>query len=255
MSRGGPASTSPLPAFGSPEAEAELAAISEQAEGVVDMPPERDPYGRLAGAAEPADRFTAMPLGPPSVAGRVGFDAPQSPAGSYGLLGRAPADVGSQSGVVVPAVEHVATENRLPIFEAVESDWFRRGHSGVSAGGARGASTGLDSGSRRWRTAQPVSEPEPDFGWRSSAADQGWQAAAAAAAPSSAGTTDAGLPRRVPQANLVPGAAPPEPVAPVPVRSAAVTRDRFASFQRGIREGRAAVTREEGDPDVHGGSR
>lgn len=181
----------------------------------------------------------------------------------------------------MPAAEHVATENRLPIFEAVESDWFRRGRSGVPAGGvpaggvpARGApagggrvgSTALDGGSGRWSAVQPAPdlaseapseaapEPEPDVSWRSSAADQGWEAAAAAISPTTGGTTDAGLPKRVPQANLVPGAAPPEAVAPVPARSAAVTRDRFASFQRGVREGRAAVSREDESPDVDGGS-
>jgi hypothetical protein len=49
----------------------------------------------------------------------------------------------------------------------------------------------------------------------------------------------AGLPRRVPKANLIPGTAQ-ENTTPAPVRSAAATRDRFASLQRGMREGRAA---------------
>ena len=91
--------------------------------------------------------------------------------------------------------------------------------------------------------------------WRTSAADQGWEAAAAASSPSTGGTTQAGLPKRVPQANLVPGTAPPESAAPIPARSAASTRDRFASFQRGIREGRAAASRDEADSDGGDGSR
>jgi len=36
-----------------------------------------------------------------------------------------------------------------------------------------------------------------------------------------------------------------EPASPPPVRSAAVTRQRFASFQRGVREARAAVNSED----------
>jgi signal transduction histidine kinase len=260
VGRGGPASTSPLPAFGSPAAEAELAATAEQAETVVGVPLETDGYG----AAEPADRFAvpptagrAAPLGPPSVVGQQGFGATQSPSGSFGLLGSAPAEVGSQSGVVVPAAEHVATENRLPIFEAVESDWFRRGRSGVPAGGGRTGATVVTGGSGNWPTTQLEPEPAaaPDVSWRASAADQGWEAAAAVSSPSTGGTTEAGLPKRVPQANLVPGAVPPEAVEPVPARSAAATRDRFASFQRGIREGRAAATRGSDDPDVGDGSR
>jgi signal transduction histidine kinase len=257
VGRGGPASTSPLPAFGSPEAEADLAAAAAQAETVGGMPGDGDGYGGLITAAEPTDQFSAAarprPLGPPSVVGQQGFGAPQSPAGSFGLLGSGPADAGSPSGVVVPTAEHVTTENRLPIFEAVESDWFRRGRVGVAAGGGRsGSPTAVAASSDRWPT-MPV--PEPEATWRSSAADEGWEAAAAASSPSTGGTTDAGLPRRVPQANLVPGAAPPETIEPVPARSAAVTRDRFASFQRGVREGRAAVSREEETPDGDSGSR
>jgi hypothetical protein len=69
-------------------------------------------------------------------------------------------------------------------------------------------------------------------------------------APTSDGTTPTGLPKRVPQANLVPGkvAAPAagEPAGEVspgylPSRSAAETRDRLAGFQRGTRRGRAAA--------------
>jgi signal transduction histidine kinase len=271
VGRDSPASTSPLPAFGSPAAEAELAATAEQAEAVVGMPIESDAYG----LAEPADRFTAppaaarpAPLGPPSVVGQQGYGGPQSPSGSFGLLGSVPADAGSAGGVVVPAAEHVATANRLPIFEAVESDWFRRGRSGVPAGGARGGSAGPDADSGRWPTGPDgdsgrwptvVSAPEPapevDVSWRASAADQGWEAAAAVSSPSTGGTTEAGLPKRVPNANLVPGAAPPEDVAPVPARSATATRDRFASFQRGIREGRAAASNESEGTDEGAGSR
>jgi hypothetical protein len=263
VGRGGPSSTTPLPVFGSPEAEAELAAAGDQADDGTGVPTE-DSYAGPAPLADPADRFSAapsvrpMPLGPPSVVGQQSFGPPQpSPAGTFGLVGSGPLDADSLSGVVVPAAEHVATENRLPIFEAVESDWFRRGRVGVSTGGGRGSSAeigdgGFGAGSDRWPT-QPA--PEPVTTWRTSAADEGWEAAAAASSPSTGGTTDAGLPKRVPQANLVPGAAPPEVVEPVPTRSASVTRDRFSSFQRGIRQGRAAASHEEESPDADGGSR
>jgi len=97
--------------------------------------------------------------------------------------------------------------------------------------------------------------PEPQVTWAASAADEGWDAAAAAADPAIGGTTSAGLPKRVPQANLIPGTATPEPVMPAPVRSAASTRERFASFQRGIREGRAAAAGNEGHSDGEDGAR
>ena len=84
-------------------------------------------------------------------------------------------------------------------------------------------------------------DEEAGNGW-ASAADEGWRAAEVVHAPSSGGVTSAGLPKRVPRANLVPGAAgAAESPALAPARSAAATRDRFSSFQRGSREGRAAA--------------
>jgi len=49
-------------------------------------------------------------------------------------------------------------------------------------------------------------EQKASNGWVS-AADEGWRAAEVVHAPTSGGVTSAGLPKRVPQANLVPGAA------------------------------------------------
>ena len=140
----------------------------------------------------------------------------------------------SQAGdvVVPPAVN--AGDNRLPIFESVESDWFRRGrHEAISAMSDQ---------------AEPAYRPaEVANGW-SSPADEGWRAAEALESPSAAGLTPAGLPRRVPQANLVPGGVN-EPQAAAyqaaPTRSAAATRQRMANFQRGAREGRAALRGDE----------
>jgi hypothetical protein len=184
-------------------------------------------------------------LGQPSVVGR------QSPTGSFAMMNPGSL-VGSPSGVIVPQPEP-ATANRLPIFEAVESDWFRRGRTGASTAGYGGGADTITGPSGSW--GAPSAAPMTDVEWRTSAADQGWEAAAAASSPSTGGTTQAGLPKRVPQANLVPGTAPPESAAPIPARSAASTRDRFASFQRGIREGRAAASQDEADSDGGDGSR
>jgi hypothetical protein len=139
--------------------------------------------------------------------------------------------------VVIPPAAALGEANRLPIFEAVESDWFRRGRHAVSRpsrdelpGGAGDSSDGFDGSSS-------------DSGSWTSAADEGWRAAEAASAPTSAGVTSAGLPKRVPKANLVPGTVADTPASPAPAltRSAAATRERFSSFQRGIREGRAVA--------------
>ena len=86
----------------------------------------------------------------------------------------------------------------------------------------------------------------------SSPADEGWRAAESVAAPTTGTTTSAGLPRRVPRANLVPGsvgeptaAATSESTSGAPARSADEVRNRLASFQRGVRDARAAAPKTE----------
>ena len=130
----------------------------------------------------------------------------------------------AQHGVIVPPAVSTAEENRLPIFESVESDWFRRGRHGADHPPAVRAASGAVAAD-----------------W-TSPADVGWEAAEVASAPVSGGTTVAGLPKRVPKANLVPGGVGgTSPAPPAPARSASQTRDRLSSFQRGVREGRAAA--------------
>ena len=125
----------------------------------------------------------------------------------------------AQRGIIVPPAG-AGEEHRLPIFESVESDWFRRGKHGASRAGQV---NNVASGS-----------------W-ASPADEGWRAAEAAHVPTSGGVTLSGLPKRVPRANLVPGTVGVDTAAPQPARSATQARERLASFQRGIREGRAAA--------------
>ena len=130
--------------------------------------------------------------------------------------------------VIMPPVPGAAEESRLPIFESVESDWFRRSRHGVDR-----SATGVPA-----ETAAAPAET-----W-SSPADEGWRAAEVATSPVSGGTTAAGLPVRVPKANLVPGTvggAAAAPAPPAPARSATQAQERLASFQRGIRNARAAA--------------
>ncbi|MFC7644503.1 hypothetical protein ACFQX6_30210 [Streptosporangium lutulentum] len=72
-------------------------------------------------------------------------------------------------------------------------------------------------------------------------ADAGWQAAQAASEPALGGVTAAGLPKRTPRANLVPGVAASVPATPMPPISADRVRSRLSSFQQGVRRGRAEV--------------
>jgi len=152
-------------------------------------------------------------------------DAPPAGASPAASAPFSPEASSAHSSVIVPPAEG-AEGQRLPVFEAVESDWFRRVHKGF---GLSASTAGANDG------------------W-ASPADDGWRAAETVASPSSSGVTEAGLPKRVPQANLVPGTVTgPQPTAAstsaagLP-RSAITTRERLASFQRGVTEGRAAAS-------------
>ena len=113
-----------------------------------------------------------------------------------------------------------AGDQRLPIFDSLESDWFRRSGKPLSSGAPSAVG-------QTWI----------------SPADEGMRAARVVASPEAGENTTAGLPKRVPRANLVPGSvgsgSESTEEAP-PARSADTIRSRMSSFQRGVREARAA---------------
>jgi signal transduction histidine kinase len=157
--------------------------------------------------------------GPLPALGTVGGTAPNS-TGNGGNGAGGP-DGGQ---VTVPPSASPAQDQRLPIFDSLESDWFRRSGTSLSSGAA----------------------PAATSSW-SSPADEGWRAARVVASPASGETTTAGLPKRVPRANLVPGSVGggDDGEATPPARSAETIRNRMASFQRGVREARAAAPQNE----------
>jgi signal transduction histidine kinase len=173
---------------------------------------------------------------PPPLYGAPARGEPQVTNGSDGdeLPFRTPPGQ-PQRAIVVPPAAAAGEEHRLPIFESVESDWFRRGRHGASR-----AEQVASAASSRTTSSTTSSSG----GW-TSPADEGWRAAEAAHVPTSGGVTLSGLPKRVPRANLVPGTVGVDTAAPAaaatPARSATQARDRLASFQRGMREGRAAA--------------
>jgi signal transduction histidine kinase len=154
---------------------------------------------------------------PQTASASVGTEAHMGAAmGSMGPMGQEPSATGP--GVVLPPAENPSERRRLPIFDAVESNWFKGRTTGPNPTG-----------------------PSTTERWSSPAADQGWNAAETVDSPSAGAPTSAGLPKRLPNANLVPGAIPPSTTQPVlPTRSAAAARDRLAGFQRGVSEARSA---------------
>jgi signal transduction histidine kinase len=128
----------------------------------------------------------------------------------------------------------------LPIFDAVESDWFRARGRKLPRPSGPGPAAAPPPGLPPPRV--PAAPPAAAAAW-SSPGDDGWRVAAEAVlAPVSSGTTIAGLPRRTPQANLVPGSAGDrEPRQARPTEPPEAARSRLAGFQRGSLRARAAV--------------
>ncbi|MFI6453052.1 nitrate- and nitrite sensing domain-containing protein [Streptosporangium amethystogenes] len=151
-------------------------------------------------------------------------------------------------------------EEYLPIFASVESVWFRRADGPVEGGVPASFAPESTAGEQ---SAPPVGVPvhqtadepvapsvgaeaersatadDPD-GWNTPS-DAGWRAAQAVSDPTLGGITAAGLPKRTPRANLVPGTAAPTPSSPTPSVSPDRVRNRLTSFQQGVRRGRAEV--------------
>ncbi|WP_214413452.1 sensor histidine kinase [Sphaerisporangium fuscum] len=197
--------------------------------------------------------------GPPTGGG---FGGPMT-GGGFGGPAANPADRSGRSFPSIPDSDNTGplpvvhnsplddvSEEFLPIFAAVESDWFRRTDLPVRK---------PEDGGRERRTAPPefdvveeapVVKPAETKTW-SSPADAGWQAAQAASDPTLGGITSSGLPKRVPKANLVPGSADPSPsstfTAPQPSLSPDRVRSRMSSFQQGVRRGRAVARGEVND--------
>ena len=109
-----------------------------------------------------------------------------------------------------------------------------------SAPPASPASAPPATGSTVPATGQSGSVPRPRLAaedrWRT-AADEGWQRAMAAAEPVDAGTTRSGLPKRVPQAQLVPGGVQTGPRTQNR-RTPDEVRGLLSAYHRGVQRGR-----------------
>jgi signal transduction histidine kinase len=103
--------------------------------------------------------------------------------------------------------------------------------------GSRPAEAGPDSGAQVPRPRRSAEDA-----WRT-AADEGWQRAMAAAEPAVSDTTRSGLPKRVPQAQLVPGGVQSSP-RNQNRRSPDEVRGLLSAYHRGVQRGRTAGSEE-----------
>ncbi len=192
--------------------------------------PFRPTTGGIPAVGTPGGPGSPGPASPGS-----GSPGPGSTAGTRPGNGSTLGPPNGDSGVRVPAPPENGHDQRLPIFDTLESDWFRRSGTSHATGPAPGT------------VASTASTPD-QAAWHSPA-DEGWRAAETVAAPSTGTPTSAGLPRRVPRANLVPGSVGEAAAEPGesggPSRSADEVRNRLSSFQRGVREARASAPKTE----------
>ncbi|MEU6686229.1 nitrate- and nitrite sensing domain-containing protein [Streptomyces sp. NPDC046832] len=122
-----------------------------------------------------------------------------------------------------PSAAHTMTDAGLP----------RRGSTASGANGTGGA--------RHVSQKPPASASESNGDdWRS-ANDERWQQASQLRKPKAGGVTSSGLPRRVPKANLIEGAAESTPQGgPQVSRAPEDVRGRLSNLRRGVQRGRSA---------------
>jgi signal transduction histidine kinase len=183
-------------------------------------------------------------------------------------FGSTDADTASPSGDQSPSRYADDLTMELPIFRELESAWFRVAHTappdttlpedapaparaGGKGRGRRGPSdegagdgtvTASTAGTASWTDASagsPGALGRPaEVSWRT-VADDGWTAAEAAAEPQDGGTTETGLPRRVPMAQLVPGGVD-NATAGSERRTPEAVRGLLSAYHRGVQRGRRA---------------
>ncbi|WP_171991166.1 nitrate- and nitrite sensing domain-containing protein [Streptomyces sp. JHA26] len=104
----------------------------------------------------------------------------------------------------------------------------------------RGSSAGGPGDAGRVDREAPASAAGGSGDWRS-ANDERWQQASQLRKPKAGGVTSSGLPRRVPKANLVEGAAETTPQGgPQVSRAPEDVRGRLSNLRRGVERGRTA---------------
>jgi signal transduction histidine kinase len=176
---------------------------------------ERQPVGVGAAAAAETTEFAKLPAGSPEQAARA--DAP-APAAEQS---RPPADVRTAT----------TAGNLTTTGAGVAGDPPSAGSRPQAGAGAGPGDEGLPSppGTPAWRTA----------------ADDGWQAATRVAELAVQERTPAGLPKRRPMAQLVPGGVEKGPSAAAERRSPEAVRGLLSAYHRGVQRGREQTTDDE----------
>ncbi|WP_433531424.1 nitrate- and nitrite sensing domain-containing protein [Micromonospora sp. CA-263727] len=108
----------------------------------------------------------------------------------------------------------------------------------TAAGASGGNGMGTSGAARSGATESRPSYRTPQESVWQTAADDGWRAASAASQMPPTGTTQTGLPKRTPMAQLVPGAVE-KPTASVQRRNPESVRGLLSAYHRGVQRGRS----------------
>ncbi|HJY62229.1 MAG TPA: nitrate- and nitrite sensing domain-containing protein [Streptosporangiaceae bacterium] len=176
-------------------------------------------------------------------------------------------------GISIPGISNTGASNTGPVAgaTAATSDWFRSRPSGDGAAAGNGNGSGGAAAASQ-PAVQPTGLPTGQQDGRGAGRNDGWtvgrHAAQIVAEPVRGDFTSAGLPTRVPQANLIPGSvaggrsaganAPSRPgsgpaqapITPRSPRSPDVARNRLSGFQRGVRRAKG-LTPDDGEGADH----
>jgi hypothetical protein len=182
--------------------------------------------GTAAPAASPAPPAAPAARSVESPARVAGADAVAASAGGPGPQRPRPAPTGPDAAASTPAASTPAASTPAASTPA-------------SAPPAASPPAGSPSIPRQRTAAEDR--------WRTTA-DEGWHRALAAAEPKDAGTTRSGLPKRVPQAQLVPGGVETG-LRNNNRRSPDEVRGLLSAYHRGVQRGRTAGS-QEADPDA-----
>ena len=207
-------------------AEEQPRATAPAAETPATTPPAEEPHTTAPAEQQPRTTTPAdeqpRTTTPADEQPRATTSAAEAPATAPAAAAPAVGPPEETTRVAVPTPRLRPREARLPIFESVESDWFRARRRAPAHAGA------------------VVDQHGAEQSWISPG-DEGWRAAETVLAPTVGGITSSGLPRRTPQANLVPGTAGARKDKPARAAdSADAVSNRLAGFQRGSRRARAA---------------
>ncbi|QEU87891.1 sensor histidine kinase [Streptomyces viridosporus] len=205
----------------------------------------------VAGQDNGATGRHALPQGPgpmdPADTGR--FERPQR-NGAHGADFGAPRPPAPQQQPVRHEPEALPPapgpgDGRTPLYDTLETNWFRGGGGGQEQGNDSAAAPQQQSQQPQGPTG-PQRSASP--AWRSSPNDELVRQAERVRQPAAGGVTTSGLPRRVPKANLVPGTAQQQPHQSGPQVSRAPddVRGRLTNLRRGIAQGRQAGSTQTG---------